>query len=93
MSGLLRARLGGLIESVSCPDYLQHPVRCSGIPAVSRTGLGRRSIVSMRLGVLDVGSNTVHLLVVDAYQGARPVPAFSQKEELQLGDHLEDGTA
>ena len=28
------------------------------------------------LGVLDVGSNTVHFLVVDAHQGARPVPAF-----------------
>ena len=43
----------------------------------------------MRLGVLDVGSNTVHLLVVDAYQGARPVPAFSHKAELRLGDHLD----
>lgn len=29
----------------------------------------------MRLGILDVGSNTVHLLVVDAEPGARPVPA------------------
>jgi exopolyphosphatase/guanosine-5'-triphosphate,3'-diphosphate pyrophosphatase len=45
----------------------------------------------MRLGVLDVGSNTVHLLVVDAYQGARPVPAYSLKEELRFGEHLEDG--
>ncbi|GLW63387.1 hypothetical protein Arub01_16310 [Actinomadura rubrobrunea] len=44
----------------------------------------------MRLGVLDVGSNTVHLLVVDAHQGARPLPAFSHKEELQLAAHLED---
>ena len=43
----------------------------------------------MRLGVLDVGSNTVHLLVVDAHQGARPVPAFSHKAELRLGDHLD----
>ncbi|MBX6769287.1 MAG: Ppx/GppA family phosphatase, partial [Actinomadura rubrobrunea] len=43
----------------------------------------------MRLGVLDVGSNTVHLLVVDAHQGARPLPAFSHKEELQLAAHLE----
>jgi exopolyphosphatase / guanosine-5'-triphosphate,3'-diphosphate pyrophosphatase len=43
----------------------------------------------MRLGVLDVGSNTVHLLVVDAHQGARPVPAFSHKGELRLGDHLD----
>jgi len=44
----------------------------------------------MRLGVLDVGSNTVHLLVVDAYPGARPLPAFSHKAELRLADHLED---
>jgi exopolyphosphatase/guanosine-5'-triphosphate,3'-diphosphate pyrophosphatase len=43
----------------------------------------------MRLGVLDVGSNTVHLLVVDAHQGARPIPAFSHKAELHLGDHLD----
>jgi len=44
----------------------------------------------MRLGVLDVGSNTVHLLVVDAHQGGRPIPAFSHKAELRLGDHLDD---
>jgi exopolyphosphatase/guanosine-5'-triphosphate,3'-diphosphate pyrophosphatase len=43
----------------------------------------------MRLGVLDVGSNTVHMLVVDAYQGARPVPAYSHKAELRLGEHLD----
>jgi exopolyphosphatase / guanosine-5'-triphosphate,3'-diphosphate pyrophosphatase len=43
----------------------------------------------MRLGVLDVGSNTVHLLVVDAHQGGRPIPAFSHKAELRLGDHLD----
>lgn len=43
----------------------------------------------MRLGVLDVGSNTVHLLVVDAHQGARPLPEFSHKVELHLADHLD----
>lgn len=43
----------------------------------------------MRLGVLDVGSNTVHLLVVDAHQGGRPVPAFSHKAELHMGEHLD----
>lgn len=43
----------------------------------------------MRLGVLDVGSNTVHLLVVDARQGGRPIPAFSHKADLRLGDHLD----
>jgi exopolyphosphatase/guanosine-5'-triphosphate,3'-diphosphate pyrophosphatase len=47
----------------------------------------------MRLGVLDVGSNTVHLLLVDAYPGARPMPAFSHKAELKLADHLDNGNA
>ena len=47
----------------------------------------------MRLGVLDVGSNTVHLLVVDAYPGARPLPAFSHKAELRLAAHLENGNS
>jgi exopolyphosphatase / guanosine-5'-triphosphate,3'-diphosphate pyrophosphatase len=45
----------------------------------------------MRLGVLDVGSNTVHFLVVDARRGGRPLPVFSHKAELHLGDHLEEG--
>ena len=43
----------------------------------------------MRLGVLDVGSNTVHMLVVDAHPGARPLPAFSHKVDLSLAAHLE----
>ncbi|MEV5705904.1 Ppx/GppA phosphatase family protein [Actinoallomurus sp. NPDC052274] len=43
----------------------------------------------MRLGVLDVGSNTVHLLVVDAHHGAAPLPAFSHKDEMRLAAHLE----
>jgi exopolyphosphatase / guanosine-5'-triphosphate,3'-diphosphate pyrophosphatase len=42
----------------------------------------------MRLGVLDVGSNTVHMLVVDAHPGARPLPAFSHKVDLSLAAHL-----
>jgi exopolyphosphatase/guanosine-5'-triphosphate,3'-diphosphate pyrophosphatase len=42
----------------------------------------------MRLGVLDVGSNTVHLLVVDAHPGARPLPASSHKDDLRLAEHL-----
>lgn len=44
----------------------------------------------MRLGVIDVGSNTVHLLVVDAHQGARPLPAFSHKRELRLSEFTDD---
>jgi exopolyphosphatase / guanosine-5'-triphosphate,3'-diphosphate pyrophosphatase len=42
----------------------------------------------VRLGVLDVGSNTVHLLVVDAYHGAHPWPAHSEKAVLRLSEQL-----
>ncbi len=42
----------------------------------------------MRLGVLDIGSNTGHLLVVDAHGGAAPLPAYSYKEPLRLAEHL-----
>ena len=43
----------------------------------------------MRLGVLDVGSNTIHLQVMDAHLGARPEPATSYKVELRLTEHLD----
>ncbi|WP_409183625.1 hypothetical protein F9C11_04345 [Amycolatopsis sp. VS8301801F10] len=42
----------------------------------------------MRLGVLDVGSNTVHLLVVDAHRGAHPTPMHSEKTMLRLAEQL-----
>ena len=42
----------------------------------------------MRLGVLDVGSNTVHLLIVDAHPGARPLPEASHKYVLRLMRYL-----
>ena len=42
----------------------------------------------MRLGVIDIGSNTVHLLVVDAHPGGHPLPAFSHKVELRLSENL-----
>jgi exopolyphosphatase / guanosine-5'-triphosphate,3'-diphosphate pyrophosphatase len=44
----------------------------------------------MRLGVVDVGSNTVHLLVVDAHRGARPLPASKHKIELRLAEQVND---
>lgn len=45
----------------------------------------------MRLGVLDVGSNTVHLLVVDAHRGAHPMPARSDKTVLRLAERITAG--
>lgn len=43
----------------------------------------------MRMGVLDVGSNTVHLLLVDAHPGARPLPAYSHKTAVRLTELLD----
>lgn len=45
----------------------------------------------MRLGVLDVGSNTVHLLVVEAHRGAHPTPMSSEKTVLRLAEQVKDG--
>ena len=46
----------------------------------------------MRLGVLDVGSNTINLQVVDAAPGARPNPTVNYKEEVRLSEYLsQDG--
>ena len=43
--------------------------------------------------MLDIGSNTGHLLVVDAHGGAAPVPAYSHKEPLRLAEHLDGSGA
>ncbi|PFG34967.1 Ppx/GppA phosphatase family protein [Sanguibacter antarcticus] len=47
----------------------------------------------MRLGVIDIGSNTIHLAVVDAVRGARPVPAASQRTVVRLMRYLDDDGA
>jgi len=44
----------------------------------------------VRLGVLDVGSNTVHLLVVDAHRGGHPTPMSSTKSSLRLAESIDD---
>lgn len=44
----------------------------------------------MRLGVLDVGSNTIHLQVVDAHLGGPPVPNSSHKSVIRLTEYLDD---
>lgn len=43
----------------------------------------------MRLGVLDIGSNTVHLLLVDAHPGAKPEAFASHKRPLSLVQYLD----
>ena len=63
--------------------------------STSGTSATLRSVVAlpMRLGVLDIGSNTGHLLVVDAHGGAAPLPASSHKQPLRLAEHLDDDGA
>lgn len=81
-----------------------HPHARSGPGALARTVPADGGVAhyrrSMRLGVLDVGSNTVHLLVVDAHRGAPPVPQSSTKSVLRLmrylapsGEITDDGVA
>ncbi|MCT1453193.1 Ppx/GppA family phosphatase [Corynebacterium sp. p3-SID1145] len=47
----------------------------------------------MRLGVLDVGSNTVHLVAVDARSGGRPTPMSDWKQPLRLVEMLDKNGA
>ena len=44
----------------------------------------------MRLGVLDVGSNTIHLQVVDAHLGGPPIPNSSHKSIIKLTEFLDE---
>src|SRR6188472_1945527 len=47
----------------------------------------------VRLGVLDIGSNTVHLLVADVRPGGRPLATTSQRTVLRLMRYLDpDGS-
>ncbi|WP_333618724.1 Ppx/GppA phosphatase family protein [Dietzia sp.] len=43
----------------------------------------------MRLGVLDVGSNTVHMVVVDAHAGGHPTPMSDSKSAVRLIQYLD----
>ncbi|WP_019182010.1 Ppx/GppA phosphatase family protein [Microbacterium yannicii] len=43
----------------------------------------------MRLGVLDIGSNTVHLLVADVRPGGRPLATTTQRTVLRLMRYLD----
>ncbi|WP_040163053.1 Ppx/GppA phosphatase family protein [Microbacterium gorillae] len=42
----------------------------------------------MRLGVLDIGSNTIHLLIADIHAGGRPIAATSERAVVRLMRYL-----
>ncbi len=47
----------------------------------------------MRLGVLDVGSNTIHLQIMDAHHGSAPLAQSSFKVELRLTEYINESGA
>ena len=47
----------------------------------------------MRWGVLDVGSTTIHLQVVDGHLGGPPVPNSSHKSVIRLTEYLDESGA
>lgn len=47
----------------------------------------------MRLGVLDIGSNTVHMLAADVHPGGRPLATTSDRTVLRLMRYLTDDGA
>src|SRR5690606_32360696 len=89
----------------SCPTSCSSPfsslARVQGMPPAESPGPGpyptdrapRRaagsSVPYITLGVLHVGSTTVHLLAVDAHAAPCPLPALSHKAELRLAPLLD----
>lgn len=55
-------------------------------------GTTTRPNTATRLGVLDIGSNSAHLQIVDLRHGAPPLPANAVKQPVRLGEDIgEDG--
>src|SRR4051794_39703323 len=42
----------------------------------------------MRLGVVDVGSNTAHLSIIEGSKGTPPLPAYSTRTRLHLAERI-----
>ena len=65
---------------------MRHPV--SHRTLIWRHATGARYADPVRLGVLDIGSNTVHLLVADVRPGGRPLATTSNRTVLRLMRYL-----
>src|SRR5256885_10667888 len=83
-------RIGRVDELQPLPGEVESDLTTSGFSRVVDGDVDAHpdSVCPMRLGVLDVGSNTVHLLVVDAHLGAHPWPAHSEKVLPRLAEQI-----
>lgn len=62
------------------------PVPAEPLPATAEAGV-------TRLGVLDIGSNSAQLQVVDLRRGAPPLPAYAVKQPTRLAEDIDaDGS-
>src|SRR3954453_5393872 len=54
---------------------------------------GGRPVTGTRLGVLDIGSNSGQLQIVDLRHEAPPLPAYAVKQPVRLGGELDGNGA
>ena len=77
-------RIGWRDDGCRGPRHPSYPRRHTA----GRPDTPRRYSRPVRLGVLDIGSNTVHLLVADVRPGGRPLATTSQRTVLRLMRYL-----
>src|SRR4051794_23840674 len=64
----------------------QYPLR----PAPSSQAGVTLPLTGTRLGVLDIGSNSAQLQIVDLRHGAPPLPAYAVKNPVLLGEEIDE---
>src|SRR5882762_4334514 len=80
-----------LLVPLPGPHQRRTSADCPTPPRAARGAHRHRArLCLVRLGVLDVGSNTVNLLVVDARRGGHPTPMSSTKATLRLAESIDN---
>ena len=60
---------------------------------VAMPSAASRPVTGTRLGVLDIGSNSAQLQIVDLRHGAPPLPAYAVKQPVRLGEDIDENGA
>src|SRR3954465_80818 len=67
----------------------QVPLRAAPSSASAQPGV-TLPLTGTRLGVLDIGSNSAQLQIVDLRHGAPPLPAYAVKQPVRLGEDIDE---